>query len=77
MLTILGQLHDRSSHKTLPTSSKTMLGTDDTYTSNSQYSMSQGNHSSPMDEISLGKSYGSTMCPFDEDVESGARGEMS
>ena len=53
-----------------------MLGTDDTPMANSQYSMSQLNHSGPnMDENSLGKPYGPTVGHFDVDLESGV--EMS
>jgi hypothetical protein len=66
VLTTLGQPHG-SSQKTLPTSGRTTLETDDTSMAHSQHSMVQENHSgSNMDEKTLGIPHGATVSPVSD-----------
>jgi len=66
-------LSSNISQKTLPTSGRMMLGTDDPSAAHSQHSMLQANRSGPnMDEESLGDLHGLTMGPVGAHVESGA-----
>ena len=74
MLTLLRQRHG-SSQKTLPTSSRTTLETDDTPMAHSQHSIVQENHSgSNIDEKTLGIPHGATVSPVSDSeyVETGA-----
>ena len=72
VLIILGQRRG-SSQKTLPTSGRTGVQTDNTSIAHAQHSIPQVNRSgSNMDEKSLGKLHGPTVGPVGEHVETGA-----
>jgi hypothetical protein len=72
VLIILGQRRG-SSQKTLPTSGRTALQTDDTSMAHAQHSVPQANRpGSNMDEQSLGKPHGPAVGPFGEHMETGA-----
>jgi len=61
------------SQKTLPTSGRTALQTDDTSMAHAQHSVPQANRpGSNMDEQSLGKPHGPAVGPFGEHMETGA-----